>query len=409
MDITLTKPEKLETSINTFTGVKQRVASVDILRGTVMIIMALGHVRHLLHFTALVDEPTNLATTTPILFFTRWISHYCAPTFVFLAGIAIFLTGQNKSVREHSAFIIKRGSWLVFVELFIVTFGITFSPSYHLLVLQVIWATGWSMVLLGLLMRTSPKVILITGLVLFFVHNLLEYAQLPQEGAAGLFWKVLFTSKAEMLPMGSRTVFLAYAILPWTAILFLGYSLGPVFGKGFDAARRKKILIRAGIALLVLFVVLRMINHYGDPAPWGPQKNGLFSFMSFVNVTKYPVSLQYGCLTLGPVLLILATLDSVRGKVAGFLATFGRVAFFYYILHWFLIHGIIVILYFATGHTWQEAMADPSPFLFRPLNFGFGLGVVYVIWIFVVALLYQPCKWFLQYKQTHRHWWLRYL
>lgn len=406
----LTKPGHPEAATNMITGVKQRVVSVDILRGAVMIIMALGHVRHLLHLPALVEEPTDLVTTTPVLFFTRWVSHYCASTFVFLAGISIFLTGQNKSIRDHSAFIMKRGLWLVFVELFIITFGLTFNPLFKMFILQVIWATGWSMVALGLLMRTSPKVILAVGLVLFFGHNLLDYTSLPQQGAAGLLWKFLFTTRGDLLPLGSsHNIYLVYAILPWTGIMLLGYSLGPVFKKDFDAARRRRILNITGISLLVLFVLLRIINQYGDPAPWGLQKNGLFTFMSFVNVTKYPVSLQYGCLTIGPVLLILSAIDNLRGKFAGSLAMFGRVAFFYYVLHFFLIHLIITILFFATGHTWQEAMAADSPFLFRPYNFGFSLGAVYMLWIVVVALLYKPCKWFVHYKQTHRQWWLRYL
>ncbi len=403
----LTPPQ---TAAKISTVVKQRVVSVDILRGAVMIIMALGHVRHFLHLPALTDEPTNLTTTTPLLFFTRWISHYCAPTFVFLAGISIYLTGQNKPVGDHSAFIMKRGLWLVFVELFVITFGLCFNPLYNLFILQVIWATGWSMVVLGLLMRTSPKVILAAGLVLFFGHNLLDHASLPQQGIAALFWKILFTTQGDILHLsGSHNVFLVYAILPWTGILLLGYSLGPVFKKGFDPVRRRQILNLAGITLLALFVLLRIINQYGDPAPWGAQKNGLYTVMSFVNVTKYPVSLQYGCLTIGPVLLILSAIDNLRGKFAGFLAMFGRVAFFYYVLHFFIIHLIIMLLFFATGHTWQEAMAADSPFLFRPYDFGFNLGVVYVLWITVVALLYQPCKWFVQYKQTHQQWWLRYL
>lgn len=410
MDITLTKPEKPEIAVNTFTGVKQRVASIDILRGAVMIIMALGHVRHFLHLPAWTEDPTNLTTTTPLLFFTRWTSHYCAPTFVFLAGIAIYLTGQKKSTREHSAFIIKRGLWLVFAELVIISFGIFFSPLLKTIIIQIIWATGWSMVILGLLMRTAPKLILALGILLVLGHNLLDYAPLPKEGAAGLFWKVLFTTNSEMLAYGEgRSVLLVYAILPWTGILLLGYSIGPLFKKEVDPSRRKKILIRTGVGLIALFLLLRIINVYGDPAPWAPQKNGLFTFMSFINVTKYPVSLQYTCLTIGPVLLILAALENARGKIAGVLGMFGRVAFFYYILHFYLIHTIVAILFFATGHTWQEAMADQSPFMFRPINFGFGLDVVYVTWIFVMVILYQPCKWFLQYKQTHRQWWLRYL
>ncbi len=188
----LTQAERSVTTVNTLTAPKQRVVSIDILRGAVMIIMALGHVRHFLHLPALTDEPTNLATTTPVLFFTRWISHYCAPTFVFLAGISIYLTGQNKPVREHSAFIMKRGLWLVFVELFIITFGLCFNPLYNLFILQVIWATGWSMVGLGLLDAHFPQSDPGSWPCPFSLgHNLLDHASLPQQGAAGLFLEII--------------------------------------------------------------------------------------------------------------------------------------------------------------------------------------------------------------------------
>lgn len=389
---------------------KKRFVAIDILRGAVMLIMTLGHVRHFLHLPALVENPTDLETTTPALFFTRWVSHYCAATFVFLAGISIFIVGQGKEKKHHSNFIVKRGFWLVIVELLIVAFGMTFDPLYHTFILQVIWATGWSMVMLGLLMKVSWNIILLMGCILFFGHNALDYIRLPQEGVAGLLWKAFFTSDVDTLALGSnRTVLLIYAILPWTGIMFLGYSFGALYKRDFDAAVRKKILTYAGIALTVLFIVLRFINEYGDPAPWSHQKNGLFTLLSFLNVTKYPVSLQYGCMTLGPVLLILASIERCRGQVADFLSVFGKVPFFFYVLHFYLIHIVLGILFFATGHTWEEAIHGDSPFLFRPLNFGVGLGAVYLIWLLIIPALYFPCRWFVQYKKTNRQWWLRYL
>ncbi|MRG48785.1 DUF1624 domain-containing protein [Chitinophaga sp. SYP-B3965] len=386
---------------------QQRFTAIDVLRGAVMLIMALGHVRHLLHLPALTDEPTNLATTTPLLFFTRWISHYCAATFIFLAGISIHIIGQGKTKREQGEFLITRGLWLVVVELLIVSFSLTFQPSYPMFVLQVIWATGWSMVLLGLLIRTSYKVILIIGCMLFFGHNILDYFPLAQEN---LLLKFLFTTHTDAFIVSNRSVLLVYAVLPWTGTMLLGYAFGAVYKKDVDPLRRRKILVSAGIAFILLFFLLRFINLYGDPSPWSQQKNGLFTVMSFLNVTKYPVSLQYGCMTLGPVLLLLAALENKKGWVADRLAVFGRVAFFYYVLHFFLIHVITGVLFFATGHTWHEAITASSPFLFRPYDFGFDLAVVYAIWVFVILLLYLPCKWFGQFKRMHKgQWWLRYV
>lgn len=389
----------------------QRFAAIDVLRGAVMLIMALGHVRHLLHLPALTDEPTNLATTTPLLFFTRWISHYCAATFIFLAGISIYITGQGKTKNEQGDFLITRGLWLVVVEIVIITFSLTFQPSYPIFVLQVIWATGWSMVLLGLLVRTSYKVIFIVGCILFFGHNILDYVPLPQEGAVGLLLKFLFTTHTDLLTVSSsRSVLLIYAVLPWTGIMLLGYAFGAIYKKEVHPLWRRKILVSAGAFFIILFLLLRIINQYGDPVPWSQQKDGLFTLLSFLNVTKYPVSLQYGCMTLGPVLLLLAALENWKGWIADQLSVFGRVAFFYYVLHFFLIHAITALLFFATGHTWDEAIAANSPFLFRPYDFGFDLGIVYTIWIFVILLLYLPCKWFGQFKRMHKgQWWLRYV
>jgi uncharacterized membrane protein len=389
---------------------KDRFLSIDIIRGAIMLIMALDHVRHFLHLPSMVDEPTNLATTTPVLFFTRWITHFCAPVFIFLSGVSAFISGQRKTKREFSFFLIKRGCWLIVVELLIVSFSWRLDPLYHFFPLQVIWAIGWSMVILGLLVRTSMAVIAITGLVLLLAHNVTDYLALPQEGLCGVLWKVLMTSRVEPLPIGASRVALdIYAILPCTAIMLLGYALGLIYKNDFEERRRRRILVKLGLGTFIAFLLLRMFNQYGDPVPWSTQKNTIYSLLSFLNTTKYPVSLQYTCMTLGPLLILLSMLRERRGRVVNFLSVFGKVPFFYYLLHFFLIHAITAILFFAAGHSWSETN-DPGSFIFfRPASFGINLGAVYIIWTSVIIILYFPCRWFMKYKSAHRQWWLSYV
>lgn len=375
-----------------------------------MLIMALDHVRHFLHQPAMLDEPTNLQTTTPVLFFTRWITHFCAPVFLFLSGVSAFISGQKKTKAELSWFLIKRGLWLVFIELFVIAFSWSFDPLYHKFFLQVIWAIGWSMVILGLLIRTSVPVIAIVGCILFFGHNILDYITIPRSGTDGVLWSMLLTTKGQLIPLSEgRSVLMIYAVLPWTAFMLLGYVAGQVYKKGFAAQRRNKILLWSGIGITLIFIILRFVNQYGDPAPWSAQKNTVFTMLSFLNVTKYPVSLQYGCMTLGPVLIILAVLKNRQNKFTRFLTVFGRVPFFYYILHFFLIHILCAVLFFASGHTWSETN-DPASFVrFKPSWFGFDLWVTYAAWIGVIITLYLPCRWFAKYKERHRQWWLSYI
>ncbi len=388
---------------------KQRIQSIDILRGIVMIIMALDHVRDYFHPHAFDDSPTNLATTTTLLFFTRWITHFCAPVFVFLSGISAFLAGQNKTTKELSAFLIKRGLWLVFVEITLITFAWTFNPFFNTIILQVIWAIGWSMFFLGLMVKTSPKIILIVGCVLFFGHDIFDLITLPNVGAASVLENFLFTSTFKKYPIAPTRIMVdAYAILPWTGIMFLGYWFGKIY-TAMNVQERKKILFNSGFVLISLFIILRYINLYGDPAQWSRQNSGLFTFLSFINVTKYPPSLEYSCITLGPALIALGMLEHFRGKLAGIFRIYGRVPFFYYVLHLYLIHVICVIFFFASGYRIKDITDKQAPFFFRPLHFGFDLWVVYAIWIFVVAVLYFPCKWFNKYRSTHYKWWLSYL
>lgn len=375
-----------------------------------MLIMAIDHVRDFFHRPAMVSNPLDLLTTTPAIFFTRWITHFCAPIFVFLSGVSAFISGQRKTKAALSRFLITRGLWLVFVEVAIITLAITFNPRYNFFVFQVIWAIGWSMVILGLLVRTSYKIIAIAGLLLVFGHNLLDYANLPSTGPAADTWRMLFTSSGYFLPLGGgRGALVIYTILPWTGIMLLGYAFGAIYRNGFDVQKRRRILLYAGAGAILLFIVLRTINQYGDPSPWTEQRKAFFSFLSFINVTKYPVSLQYTCMTVGVAILFLALTENINNRFTAFLSIYGRVPFFYYVLHFFLIHLICVLFFFAAGYNMSQATDPNSPFLFRPVQFGYPLWVVYAVWLSAVLSLYYPCRWFNRYKQGHREWWVSYL
>lgn len=382
-----------------------RVSSVDILRGLVMIIMALDHTRDFFHITAFTADPLDEDTTTPWLYFTRWITHYCAPVFVFLSGLSAYLASRKKTTQEASTFLFKRGLWLILAEVVIVTLGITFNPLYNIFVLQVIWVIGCSMIILGLLIRISFKAVLITGLILFFGHNILDYFNVTSN-----LWKILFTALGTVIPIGAnRFVFVLYAILPWTSAMLLGYCVGYYFKQDTPAATRKRFLLIAGSAATALFLILRGINKYGNPVPWEIRKNTMATVFDFLDVSKYPPSLDYLCMTLGPALLLLLMLENTKGKWQEIVKVYGAVPFFYYVLHFYLLHFLVMIIFFISGYTTKD-IVDPDVFmLFRPATFGYSLPVVYLIWILVVASLYRPCQWFAKYKKTHNNWWLKYI
>ena len=382
-----------------------RIASIDILRGLVMIIMALDHTRDFFHSTAMTADPLDPATTTPALYFTRWITHFCAPVFVFLSGLSAYLSSRNKTRNEASVFLLKRGIWLIIVELTLIAFGLTFNPFFNFFILQVIWAIGCSMIILGILIRISYTAILIAAILLFFGHNIVDYLNPPASGIAGNIWGIFLTARNMFIPLDSNhTVGVFYAILPWTGVMLLGYSIGVWFQKNYPAEKRKRLLQIAGTSMIILFILIRYFRGYGDPGAW--DKNSLFSFL---NTSKYPPSLQYCCMTLGPALILMSLIENVQAGWSKIVSVYGRVPFFYYILHFYLIHGLCVIVFFASGYT-TAAIADPQvPFLFRPLTFGYNLWIVYAIWIAVVASLYYPCLWFYRYKMQHSQWWLRYV
>ncbi len=391
---------------------KSRVKSIDTLRGLIMIIMALDHVRDYFHVTAFTADPVDPATTTPILFFTRWITHYCAPSFLLLSGVSAYLSGRKKSNAELSGFLAKRGIWLVFVEVVVVTFALSFDLTYEFFFLQVIWVLGISMLFLSILVRfASIRIILVLGLLLIFGHNLLDSIQLAPNSVGDVLLNVLATSRGKFYPIaGGTTISVLYAILPWTGLMLLGFGLGSLYEKGFDPVKRKKILLNMGLIGLALFFLLRALNGYGDPSPWSVQKETWRTVLSFLNVSKYPPSLLFTLMTQGPMLILLAYMDQVENRFTRLLSVYGKVPFFYYILHFYLIHTLCALLVLGSGYTWAQANDPKLFFQFRPLDFGYSLPVVYLIWLGVVVLLYMPCRWFGQYKtQRKKQWWLSYL
>ena len=399
--------------MNTKVNQQKRIDSIDVLRGIVMVIMAIDHVRDFLHQGAYLDDPLNLSTTTPVLFFTRWITHLCAPTFVFLSGLSIYLQSTRKSSSELSSFLIKRGLWLIFVEFGLITLGMTFNPFYSLLIMQVIWAIGISMIILGFLSRLPYKFLLGIGLFIVLGHNALDFLEAEPGFKAGFWWDLFHHGSFAIYPIAKdHFIAIMYPFVPWTGLMILGYCFGIFFTSNFTSAQRQKILLRFGLSLIGFFIVLRAINIYGDPHPWTTQTNGFYTFLSFIKVHKYPPSLAYMSVMIGIAILALSLLENIQNKITKAFRVFGRTAFFYYILHFYLLHVICMILFFSRGHSLNDALQamQSIPFLFSIKGEGYSLGIVYLIWFFVISGLYPLCKWYDSYKTAHKEkWWLSYL
>lgn len=392
----------------------KRIESIDIVRGLAMVIMALDHVRDYFHISANIDDPLNLATTSPWLFFTRWITHFCAPIFVFLSGTSIYLQSLRKTKKELSAFLIKRGLWLVFAEFFIISLAWTFDPMYHIHPMQVIWAIGISMILLGFIIHLPFKLILLLGSVIVLGHNLLDIPESAPGFKAGFWWDLFhhgFFTLYSYAP--NHYVMMVYPFVAWTGVMMLGYCAGIFFSEKYTQQQRTKILRTLGLGLIILFVTVRFINVYGDPVKWTAQQDGLYTFLSFMKVNKYPPSLLYLCIMIGPALLLLVFMEKVKNRFTNIMLVFGRTAFFYYIIHLYLIHLLAVAAFFIRGgHTIQDAIDSMQklPFLFVIPGEGIGLAAVYAVWAVVIIALYPLCKWYDKYKTRHKEkWWLSYL
>ncbi len=385
-----------------------RIESIDLLRGIVMVLMALDHVRDYFHADAFLYDPLDLSQTSVALFFTRWITHFCAPVFVFLAGTSAFLIGERKGKKELSVFLLKRGIWLIFLELTVVNFAWFFNIHFSLILLVVIWALGVSMIVLAGLIHLPKKIILAIGLLLVAGHNLLDGIQIEGNGFKAVGWAILH--QFQFFPYDGISLFVGYPLLPWVGTMALGYCFGTLYT--LDASLRKKYLLQLGGTVITLFIIIRAINMYGDPSQWSVQSSPVFTFLSFINVSKYPPSLLYVLLTLGLAILFLAFAERPLGKLNRAFVTIGRVPMFYYLLHLYLIHGLGLLAAMATGFGFSS-MVNFEVWVTMSENlrgYGFNLWVVYGVWIFVVLALYPLCKWFDAYKSNHREkWWLSYL
>lgn len=377
-----------------------------------MVIMALDHVRDYTNVGYVLIDPTNLQTTTPFLFFTRWITHFCAPVFVFLAGTSAYLYGSKKNSKEVLAkFLLSRGLWLVFIELTVVNFGWTFDVGFSVNIFQVIWAIGICMILLSGLIYLPKKILISLGAIIVFGHNLLDPIQMQGTEFSSLLWYLTHQFSIQMVNNTGNMLYMAYPFLPWLGIIILGYSFGQFYENGADPTLRKKWLLRFGIAAVVLFALLRFVNIYGDLVPWSQQDELPMTIVSFFNLTKYPPSLLYILMTLGPAMLFLYTIESVENGVTRSLLVFGRVPFLFYIIHIYLIHLIGLIGLIIQGENWRELIFTPSFFINGYLvDKGFGLGVTYAVWLAVILLLFPVCNAYMRYKANNREkWWLSYL
>lgn len=370
-----------------------RVESIDLLRGLVMVVMVLDHVRDFFGDARL--DPTVLSSTTPALFFTRWVTHFCAPTFVLLAGVSASLAGSRRTRGELSRHLAVRGLWLIFLEQ---TWGnvFLFFTYPHVMLGLVLWAIGWSMIALAGLIYLPRAVIGAIGLALITLHNLLDGVSAGGDDGA-LIRGLLHVPGFQILP-GGIPILIGYPLIPWVGVMAVGYSLGPLFRQ--EARRRRPILLASGLASVAGFVALRSLNVYGDPRPWSVQASPAFTAIFFLNCQKYPPSLLFLLMTTGPALLLLAALD--RGIVpwGGPLRTLGRVPLFFYLLQWPVAHGLAVVVAAAEGH--------PTGWMFRfppfqaPAGYGHGLPIIYLFWAVTIALLYHPCSWYAGWARRDR-------
>ncbi|MGN6293295.1 MAG: DUF1624 domain-containing protein [Chitinophagaceae bacterium] len=385
----------------------KRIAAIDVMRGIVMIIMALDHVRDMMHTTSIAQQPTDLNTTTPALFFTRWITHLCAPTFVFLAGTSAFISMKNKNnLAATQLFLLTRGIWLIIAEFTLVNFGLWFDIHFNIFLFDVIAAIGCGFIILSLLIKLPAKTIGIIGLAIIFLHNL---APLVPGSETSLFKKILMPFFAPgAFPFGNGKLFvMGYPPVPWLGIILVGFSFGKVFL--LDISQRKNIFIKTGIAAIVLFVIIRIINVYGDSAAWSAQKSSFYTFLSFINVTKYPPSLDFVLLFIGIMLLILYSIEGKQNRLTTIASVYGKTPFFYFIVHFYLIHILVFVMIFLQGFGVSDMVFG---FNFGRPEAGSGIGLwgVYLVWVGVVIVMYPLCRSYGKYKLSHpEKKWLQYL
>jgi uncharacterized membrane protein len=379
-----------------------RLDTIDLLRGFVIALMVLDHTRDYFHVSAYTLDPTDPARTHVWLFMTRWITHLCAPMFVFLAGVSVYLQGVNgKDPMQLTRFLLSRGVWLIALELTVLAFGLNFALPF--LFLQVIWAIGASMILLaGIIWLPRPAAAII-GAVIVAGHQLLAPINPANVGAFAPLWTLAF----EFGPAFGLG-FISYPAIPWFGVMCLGYALGPVFMQ--EPTRRNRTLLTLALSAIALFLVLRAINVYGDPAPWKAFPDAARTAMSFFNVSKYPPSLLFVLITLGVSLLCLLAFQRLRGVLARVLLAYGRTPLFTYVLHIYVVHGASLLVAVLAGYpAAYHVNFLRDPFRLYKAGFGFNLAVVYLVWLAILVALYPAARWFAEVKRRRRAWWLSYL
>ena len=379
-----------------------RLESIDVVRGFIMILMALDHVRDFFGNSGL--NPTDPATTTAPLFFTRWITHFCAPVFFLLTGTGAYLSLRKKSKSELSGFLFTRGLWLIFLEVTVVRcLGWEFNFDYHLLILMVLWALGWAMIVLSVLVYLPAWAVTTFGIVMIASHNLFDSV-----GSSSVIWSILHV-QAPVFSNPSHMILIGYPLIPWVGVTAAGYGLGQIYS--WPSERRRQFLLPLGAGLSAAFVVLRAVNIYGDPSRWATQKSTAATMLSFLNTTKYPPSLLYLLMTLGPALLFLWAVDGGTPLWLRPALVFGKVPMFYYLLHIPLIHLLAMATCYARyGHVhWMfESARFPNFPITKPPDWGYSLPIIYLVWIIVVVTLYPLCRWFAGVRQRRRDFWLSY-
>jgi uncharacterized membrane protein len=391
---------------------QSRIESIDLLRGFVMILMALDHIRDWFHFDSLLFSPTDLQRTTPALFATRWITHLCAPTFILLAGSAAYFISRRKTPRDTASFLLTRGAWLVLLQLTLVRFAWNFDPGFHYDSSSIISTIGFCMMGLAMLIPFRLRTLLAIGAAIVVGHNAFDAVSFPSGSLLDVLWSFLHVHKLYTLSHGYVFLFL-YPIVPWIGVMVLGYCLGHLYDPDVDSKSRKRLLLAMGLGSLLGSLALRWLNVYGDPSPWARQPNPSGTIMSFFNLEKYPPSLIYLGATLGIALLFLGSVDGLNLERWRPVTLFGRVALFYYVLHLFVIHLSAVAAVVLTGYPWSTMVFRGSPNEASPLlagHFGFNLPGVYLVWLGIVALLYPCCRYWAALKARNKaKWWVSYV
>jgi uncharacterized membrane protein len=392
----------MSTVAEAITVERVRLESVDVVRGVIMIIMALDHTRD---FFGAAGSPTNLATASIALFFTRWITNICAPVFFLLTGTGAYLSLRKRTKPELSRFLFTRGLWLIFLDLVLFRcLAVQFNVDYRTTIITVLWALGWAMIVLSALVHLPASVVTAFGVVMIVTHNLLDSIR-----STNPLWSILHSPNIILATPG-HTVLLAYPLIPWVGVTALGYGLGQIYA--WEPARRQAFLLRLGIAVTIAFIALRAINIYGDPSHWATQRTPAYTVLSFLNTTKYPPSLLFLLMTLGPALILLWAVDTHTPRLLRPALIIGKVPMFYYLLHFALIHVLAVIICYARyGHIhWMFESPDLAHYpVTAPPGWGLPLPLVYLLWTVVVLAMYPLCRWYAAVKQRSNNPLLSYL